>query len=315
MSELVCANMFYVLGFLLFLLNVPRNTVSDCNWPANLQNSIWHDSDKGQLHFETKTMSGFAYVFQNTITVNNWDCLYFYQNSSILIMKSQETVTVFNTVYRPFQCLKLAQITDYSYYYYIQADTEIRFANERIVLQEDTTATAINESIAESTLCEDLASDTEYHFLLKDNQEENAAQACPGSFRNEFWYVINDGGATSCGSQNERWDVCTDTTTMAFDYSMCSTQIAYSSSGIVRCMATLTTGNFTLTTVMNTDSSPTYMFTCFMSQVSSSGILLVSQSPKSCTSSQTPTTQPVHPDGTKGLLLELRPHATSACGK
>ncbi|XP_053399378.1 uncharacterized protein LOC123557085 isoform X3 [Mercenaria mercenaria] len=260
-------------------------------------------------------MSGLDYLFHSTFTFENWECFFYYQNSGILIMKSQEPVTIFSTIYRPFQCLKLTAITDYSYYYYIQAYTEIRFANERIVLLADANVTAINESNAESTLCRDLASDNEYHFLLKDNQEENAAQACPGSFRNEFWYVINDGGATSCGSQNERWDVCTDTTTMAFDYSMCSTQIAYSSSGIVRCMATLTTGNFTLTTVMNTDSSPTYMFTCFMSQVSSSGILLVSQSPKSCTSSQTPTTQPVHPDGTKGLLLELRPHATSACGK
>ncbi|XP_053394941.1 uncharacterized protein LOC123523422 isoform X2 [Mercenaria mercenaria] len=299
----------YILYFII------PNILCDCNWPANLQDSIWHDSDKGQLDFETKTMSGLEYLFQNTFTVENWDCFFYYQNSGILIMKSQETVTVFSTPYRPFQCLKLTAITDYSYYYYIQADTEIRFANERIVLQEDANVTAINEANAESTLCEDLASDTEYHVLLKDNQEDNAAQACPGSFQDEFWYEVYEGNITSCGSQNERWDVCTDTTTMDFDYSVCSKQIAYSSTGIVKCMATLTTGNSTLTTVMSTDSSPTIMFTCFMSQVSSSGTLLVSQSPKSCTSSQTPETQPEHPDGTKGLLLQLTPHATSACGE
>lgn len=48
--------------------------------------------------------------------------------------------------------------------------TELRVANERIVLQEDSTTETIAEANAETRLCTDAASVTEYHVLVKDSE-------------------------------------------------------------------------------------------------------------------------------------------------
>ena len=69
--------------------------VGSCNWPSFLQNSVWVDSDKGDLDFDTKTMSGLDYVgISNSFTLNDWKC-YFYDDSSILIMKQ---VHIYNSL-------------------------------------------------------------------------------------------------------------------------------------------------------------------------------------------------------------------------
>lgn len=62
-------------------------SVCDCNWPSNLQNSIWHDSDKGQLNFESKTMSGLDYTTSSGTTIENWDCFVEISSSGIVIMR------------------------------------------------------------------------------------------------------------------------------------------------------------------------------------------------------------------------------------
>ncbi|KAL4229777.1 hypothetical protein ACF0H5_010168 [Mactra antiquata] len=209
---------------------------SECNWPSNLQGSIWHDSDKGELNFNVKTMTGLDYQVVTT-TVDSWDCLYYFPATNTLIMRSQTTVSLFSTVYRPFQCIVLTPITDFSYSYYIHAVQEVRVQNERLNLREESSTSSITESNAVVSLCNSTTvTDNEYHVLVKDSLEVDARQDCPPDLIYEFYYS--------------------------------------------------------------------------MYEVLSNGTIYLSQSPMSCTSSQTPTVIPEHPDGTRGLTMELTPYQT-----
>ncbi|WAR00310.1 hypothetical protein MAR_024682 [Mya arenaria] len=163
--------------------------VGVCNWPALLQDSIWVDSDKGSLDFNTKTMTGLTYVAMGTITIDSWRC-YFYNDVDTLIMKADTLVTIFSTFYQPFQCWKMTQITENSYYYYIQSEKQIRINMERITLRDNETITDMTDANVISRLCSDVASVNEYHLLVKDNQEANAAVACPSVFQDDFHYSM-----------------------------------------------------------------------------------------------------------------------------
>ena len=63
--------------------------------------------------------------------------------------------------------------------------------------------------------------------------EAEAAQNCPAVFQDAFWYYVNVSGAITCNTQTELWDGCSDVKTMTFNYTQCSTPVAYSSMLII----------------------------------------------------------------------------------
>ncbi|XP_052795663.1 uncharacterized protein LOC128228402 isoform X2 [Mya arenaria] len=255
-------------------------------------------------------MTGLTYVAMGTITIDSWRC-YFYNDVDTLIMKADTLVTIFSTFYQPFQCWKMTQITENSYYYYIQSEKQIRINMERITLRDNETITDMTDANVISRLCSDVASVNEYHLLVKDNQEANAAVACPSVFQDDFHYSVNG----TCGQGIEQWESCQDTTRMTFNYTLCDTQIAYSSGGSVVCLVSIDSNGVVLTTVWNEDAGTTqYQFTCFMAVQNSMGQLEVSQSPNSCTENQTTVDIPKHEDGTIGVIMVLTPYPTSVCG-
>ncbi|KAK3599503.1 hypothetical protein CHS0354_006632 [Potamilus streckersoni] len=140
---------------------------------------------------------------------------------------------------------------------------------------------------------------------------------CPTVLLGSFSYSYTDGSTSICGNGNEVWDGCTDTKSMTFNYTMCSTRIAYSAIGTVRCIVSFTSGTYSFATVYNTDlltdESTTYLFTCMMASKSGSKVS-VSLSPKSCTPTQTPDTVPVNATGsTLGANMTLTPYSKLIC--
>ncbi|WAR00852.1 hypothetical protein MAR_025224 [Mya arenaria] len=243
--------MTLVPGLVLLVFVAGAGGVGQCNWPATLQDSVWLDSDKGDLNFDTKTMTGLTYIVQGTFPLNTWSCFY-YNDNDILIMKASTVVKIFNVYYQPFQCWKLTQITDHSFYYYAQTGKESRVADERIVLRDNKTITDITDADVESRLCPSSPTVPEYHLLVEDSQELAAVQECPGMLLDDFHYSV-DG---ACDQGTEHWESCQDTTTMTFNYTLCATHIAYSIGGSVRCMVTVPYGDSLLVTVYNEDTRP-----------------------------------------------------------
>ena len=59
--------------------------------------------------------------------------------------------------------------------------------------------------------------------------ETDVIQTCDPSFFGRYWYTVSSDDATWDCNETSLWDVCTDKSVMAFDYSQCPTVIAESS--------------------------------------------------------------------------------------
>ncbi|WAQ99690.1 hypothetical protein MAR_024063 [Mya arenaria] len=133
------------------------------------------------------------------------------------------------------------------------------------------------------------------------NLEAAAADSlrlCPSMFHGQFQYSVSDGGVTSCGGTGSDMSTCSSQYTLEFDYSLCSKIMAYSGSGLVKCVYELEVGAYTVTMVMNQDpalTTDTERFTCLVSQSAGNGTVFVSLSPGSCMRIQTPFETPVLP--------------------
>ncbi|VDI24872.1 Hypothetical predicted protein [Mytilus galloprovincialis] len=130
-----------------------------------------------------------------------------------------------------------------------------------------------------STICElSDYSTLSYHMLLKNknrgyfescftNTISSQKIQCPDSFLGTFNYTYDTGSGNLCAASSGL-DVCTDKSTMTFDYSLCSEIQAYSAGGIVNCLYSSTSGSATLLHVFNldstTDESTYYRFTCYI---------------------------------------------------
>ncbi|KAK3576457.1 hypothetical protein CHS0354_025219 [Potamilus streckersoni] len=262
-----------------------RGEESKCNFPNNFKNSVWHDSTKGDLQFTNTSMHGWSTtVFGQT--VRNWECLNstLFDSEGYLIFRLTDTIS-WNVPYYAYMCMKLTQVTDYSYYYYLVRGQEFTAGQERILVSS-------NGSITDFTsLCVlgDIAPAEEFHVLIKSGFESSAKRDCPNVIRGNFDYeYYGSDGSTYCSSSNDQWTVCRDNTTMTFNYTTCNKTMAYSSGGNVWCVASVNSG-YTYLIVYNNDTHvddvDTFRFTCFA--ISTDG-KNASVSPRNCSKGQTP---------------------------
>ncbi|XP_053400097.1 uncharacterized protein LOC123557767 [Mercenaria mercenaria] len=307
----------------ILIVRFQQEVFSLCTLPTQFQNSVWIDSDKGELVFDTVNMTGWDFRDKGGTLYEDWQC---FNTSTVgtklyLIMVNTQNVVFLSDEFTPYLCMELTEITANSYYYYLGWAEEEKYRDERISATYSTTV--VSDPVDQ--LCLDLTNpfhaaaypDTgEYHVLVKKGNELDAKQECPSTFFGEYSYNVTDIAANTdyCGTGDEVWDVCTDYEQMTFNYTICNTEIAYSGNGSVFCLVSITSGSYTYHTVYNEDntadiSSGTYRFTCLMSSIASDGSLNVSQTPGSCKKSQTPNDQPVfaYNSSTAGLNLQLTP--------
>ncbi|KAK3576456.1 hypothetical protein CHS0354_025218 [Potamilus streckersoni] len=134
-----------------------------CSLPSNLQNSIWHDSTKGDLAFTNSSMQGWSMsVFGHT--VQNWECL----NSSLfasqgyIILRLSDTISG-NVPHYGYMCMRLTKVSDYSYYYYLVRGPSDLVGKERIFITTNGSVTDLN------SLCvlANIERAEQFHALIK----------------------------------------------------------------------------------------------------------------------------------------------------
>ncbi|KAK3085735.1 hypothetical protein FSP39_007978, partial [Pinctada imbricata] len=270
-----------------------------CDYPDGLHSSTWYDSGKGQLTFTTNQMSGWSVPVYSS-AVNSWDC--FLKNDKYVLSRSSNVVTVFSVDYYAYLCMDVTMVTGHSYYYYLRHDTQQNANDERVYVIEATiSVTSLDQACTPTSgpVTE------EFHVLIRQGNESNAKSWCPSPLLGSFEYIYDDNmGMTSCGA-GSIWDVCTDRTTMTFNYTLCSTVLAFSQEGEVYCTVVLQSGSTYYVSVLNpgsVDGASYYRFTCLSVSLSGSTVY-ASQRPGECEVGQTPQTAP-----SGGATMTLTPY-------
>ncbi|KAL3878924.1 hypothetical protein ACJMK2_031249 [Sinanodonta woodiana] len=293
------------IAYLLERLYLPF--VSACTWPTALQNGVWIDSDKGSLTFNATHMSGWRLkTAVSSTVVTEWLC----QNTTgdFLIARASNNIDPLKSSFIVFLCLKMTQVSNYSFYYYQHSAEQVNSNNERFAVTfSNSFASFINNL---SNICTETPATSEFHMLLKQGYQNESKVYCPDAFLGMFSYTFNNGSTTVCGNRSELWDVCSDRKVMTFNYNACTAMIAYSVAGKVYCVNSLASGSYYYAALYNTDATvngvTTYRFICLMGSLSGNDVY-VSQSPNSCTKTQTPTSVPITANGTSlGAYMYLK---------
>ncbi|XP_060570755.1 uncharacterized protein LOC132729036 [Ruditapes philippinarum] len=295
--------MFYTSNFLsvwIWLQVTLDFSEGGCTWPAAFVSSTWRDNTRGDITFGTDTLQGWSIQMYGS-TVSNWECLdqSYFDSEGILIIKSTDTFSHVGGTWTSFVCLEMTKVTDNSYYYYQKHDQldSGGSGDERVKSETDGTITG------KSNICGSTAVPTaEFHFMVKSGSESASKQYCSPSLLAKMDYTLDTLGVETCAGTVDDWDVCTNRTTMTFNYTTCASEMLYSSGGEVYCMANLTS-TYEYTVVYNTDASPTYRFACIVSNSAGTEASIVY---KNCTIDQTPTTNAKQHDGTNiGALVTM----------
>ncbi|KAK3576451.1 hypothetical protein CHS0354_025213 [Potamilus streckersoni] len=244
-------------------------------------------------------------------SVSNWKCFKSsdFNTTGYLLFRLSDSISGTVPLYA-YLCMKLTKITNYSYLYYLLNAQTAETGQERVLMTEN----ASLENV--SAVCNErnIEPPEQFHVIIKSGHLLEAKQTCPNPIRGIFDYVHNaPDGKTSCAMSHDRWDVCTDNKTMTFDYTKCSTIMAYSNDGSVSCVASIT-NTHTYVMVYNNDATVnnmnTYRFTCMA--ISSNGTA-ASMSPGNCSENQTPYLFAILHNGTEiGAKVTMTANVTCA---
>ncbi|KAL3878923.1 hypothetical protein ACJMK2_031248, partial [Sinanodonta woodiana] len=305
---MITINFLKLTCFVYLLEQLFSPSVLACTWPTALQDGVWLDSDKGSLTFNATHMSGWRLkTVVSSIVITEWVC----QNNTgdFLIARASNNIDPYNSFFIAFLCLKMIQVSNYSFYYYQNSAEQVSSNYERFEVTSSMNFTSFITNL--SNMCTETPATSEFHMLLKQGYQNESKVYCPDAFLGMFSYTFNNGSATACGNHNELWDVCSDRKVMTFNYKACTQLIAYSELGTVYCLNNVTSGTNYYTAVYNTDTTlNSYRFTCLMGSLSGNDVF-VSQSPNSCTKTQNTTSVPVTANGTSlGAFMYLRAYNT-----
>ncbi|KAL3871759.1 hypothetical protein ACJMK2_039737 [Sinanodonta woodiana] len=218
-------------------------------------------------------------------------------------MRSMQAFSPFvggSTYYLAYICFDMRAVTSYSYYYYQQSDKETGFSNERIVGL--TNGTAVTST---SQVCKTTVDVSEYHTLVKSGAGYSSLVTCPDVMLGNYNYKYTDSTGSYC-TNTTVMDVCSNKSVIIFNYTTCSQRIAYSASGIIGCIISISSGSTTYVTTYNfdtnVDGSTTYRLTCWAMAYNGSNVI-ASIKPTDCDNQQSPTTLP-----TGGAIVTMTPY-------
>ncbi|KAL4231010.1 hypothetical protein ACF0H5_011383 [Mactra antiquata] len=295
----------YLLGWILLNYCCFRISEGGCWWPTPFPGSTWLDSTRDTITFTTETLTGFSMTVPGG-SISNWECL---DNSSfagekILVIKSTDTFSLVGATWITYLCLQMTEVSTNSFVYYQQAAQDPTGGYNRALFSQNGMITN------KATICSGTAvPPAEYHFMVKQGEELNSLQPCGSFLLSKFDYQVTDTSSTvSCDSTTDNWDVCTNTSMIAFNYTTCATVMAYSSGGTVYCMATVSADGFQYQTVYNPSSTPN-KFACIVVNSAGSAASFINNN---CTVGQTPTSYAKNHDGTNiGYLATMT--KTASC--
>ncbi|XP_052238348.1 uncharacterized protein LOC127849643 [Dreissena polymorpha] len=232
-----------VIGWKLVLKNVVY-CQGGCTWSTAFGNTVWNGTD-GTLTFASDTLTGFnvnvSSVDPSVNSVSKWECLSttYFSTDGILLLKSTQVFKHTNGLHMAYLCLTLKDVSSPDAYYFYRTHAQTpSLNNERIKISQTGSFTT------QGQICGDVPPVHEFHYMVKQGKELTSRQFCPPSLLAKMDYnVTSAGGANSCTSSVDDWDVCTNKTEMVFNYTTCATQMLYSSAGKVYCMFNMTATN------------------------------------------------------------------------
>ncbi|KAK3099736.1 hypothetical protein FSP39_008703, partial [Pinctada imbricata] len=296
----------YILFFKVRLLT---STDSTCSLPSDWDGT-WYDASfpSNNVIFDQASQtvtSGWSIRAYNS-DVTSWTCQSQDTSNNLLLFKGNQFVDLFGADQNAFRCIKWTKLSDYSYVYFIYANSEsnARYTGTTIAARVLIEAyDAAVTSWATSTYCNPsngLPGTEEYVVMVRQGYETQVSQYCSTPFLITAAYTHNDGSSTTCGTGSV-WDVCSDRTQMAVNLTQCSTKQYYSADGNAVCVYSTSSGSTYYQTVLNTDTSvdysTTYRLTCYAVTTSGSNVV-ASDSLGACEAGQSPTTKATDGTGT-----------------
>ncbi|CAC5362412.1 unnamed protein product [Mytilus coruscus] len=290
--------------FFIWISLTVKSSECTCSLPTEWDGT-WYDSYRGDVVFDhnnAQVTSGWT-LSSYSSSVSAFTCVT--EDTGYYLFKGDSFVQLFSNDYNAFYCIKYTKITDYSYYYYLYSDTEANANNERAYVELYDAAVT---TFPVSTYCSPSTppSTEEFHVMVKSGYESNMKQWFPTPLLGNFYYTYNDGSTDTCGA-NSVWDDCTNRTEAVFNYTLCSTQVLFSSDGQLNCATYLSSGSTYYVSVLNLDttvtSPSTYRFTC-MTVTQSGSTVYVSTNPGDCVAGQSSTVKT-----TDGGTVTLTPYS------
>ncbi|XP_033742219.1 putative GPI-anchored protein pfl2 isoform X3 [Pecten maximus] len=293
---------------ILWILSSEQYVESTCTQPSSEWSGNWYDSQFDGTFAMTWsgsaiTVSGWS-VTAYSSTVTSWTCVLEDTTNNYIVFKGDQTVNLFGAPQNAYICMAWTSVSTYSAIYYLRANQETNAGNFRVFIEDS----AITMGAA-SKYCSPSSgpSTAEYHALVKQSYISSVGQYFPTLLLGTYEYTANDGSSSLCGTGSV-WDNCADRTITAFNYTQCSTVMAFSSGGTLYNVYSVVSGSYTYVTLVNadttTDQSTTYRFTCLISEASGSNVQL-SLDHGSCSTSGTPSTVPS--GGMTALLTPYEP--------
>lgn len=274
-------------------------TESTCNYPTDLQNGVWDDSQKGSITYTTTTMTGYTYSSYSSGS-SIWNCHLI--EGDYVVSIAQGTIDLFGSPFDAYICQILTKITSYSYYYYLESDVQANAGNDRLNVFSTGTTVSVSQACSKTTAIPT----EEFHVLVKTANIADVKQWFPTPLLGTFEYTkVTDAGVSSCGTGSV-WDVCTNRTTMTLNMTQCSSVVAYSQ-GEVYAVTNIVSGSTYFVVVVNPgtpDGSTYFRFSCLAVSQSGSTVTVVEKS-GSCGPGQNTTLA-----GTGGSKYTMTPYIT-----
>lgn len=274
-------------------------TESTCNYPTDLQNGVWDDSQKGSITYTTNTMTGYTYSSYSSGS-SVWDCHLI--EGDFVVSKSQGTIDLFGSPFDAYICQKITKITSYSYYYYLESDVQANANNDRLNVFATGTTVSLSQACSKTTAIPT----EEFHVLVKTANIADVKQWFPTPLLGTFEYTkVTAAGVSTCGTGSV-WDVCTNRTTMTLNMTQCSSVVAFSQ-GEVYAVTYIVSGSTYFVVVVNPgtpDGTTYFRFSCLAVSQSGSTVTVVEKS-GSCGPGQNTTLA-----GSGGSKYTMTPYIT-----
>ncbi|ESO88492.1 hypothetical protein LOTGIDRAFT_234548 [Lottia gigantea] len=270
-----------ILFVILSVFFISKSCEGQCVLPNNLTGTFI-SSSKGVLEFTSNSISGY--------TVSNFGAFDFnctVSFASKLILRSN-TFSYLGLIWEAYLCLDITTVSQDLFVYNLNSVEEADAQNERVKIFVQGT----NPNVL--TICDRTSIPAgSYELLIRNGTGTSSEQTCSSDLEGYWSYSIdNNNNNDNCSNQTTSLDVCSSTSSLAFNYTACPTLMAYSASGVVNCLQEISSGSVKYLTLLNTDQSTdestTYRVTCMVYEVTNNGISLT-QYPQACLSNQTST--------------------------
>ncbi|VDI35929.1 Hypothetical predicted protein [Mytilus galloprovincialis] len=295
-------------------------SVSPCTFPPYMTGS-WSDSKFYDVQFSGGThmyLSG--YSISRAETTTNLTCYMAEDNK--FVVRTTESVTAHisgvSGQYYYYLCMEITQITDYSFYYYLQSGEDTN--NERTIAVIDHTS---DNSI--STFCQTPISLHQFHIMVKNGHELEALQTCSSPMLGAFQFELSSTDFCTSETNSGNWaydsgDETFSSLNITYSTTSCDVKVGHSENSNVGCLLCIQTSNTYITSIINLDTNINnqlyYKFTCMVIN-DHDGNVTISQRARVCHKDQTadtmPDITPVYPVTIPvvGAVLNLAPNGDS----